>query len=203
MNTVLRTPTLELVKAACEKFDQDYLIVEQALKELFNQYPGNNDLRHVLLKVVALNSLYSVQIFVYSTTIPDVEDVARHIYRNAQSIAIPPAVGSPEIVDSMARVTIPKKADRNYFSFATKYCSWHNPESYPIYDSRVDKYLWSLQKQDHFAKTEFVHADLWDYPNFLEVMVFFRNFYNLGAFTFKEIDKFLWSEDGTPSPVSN
>jgi hypothetical protein len=45
MNTVLRTPTVELVKAACEKFDQDYLIVEQALKELFNQYPGNNDLR--------------------------------------------------------------------------------------------------------------------------------------------------------------
>jgi hypothetical protein len=32
-------------------------------------------------------------------------------------------------------------------------------------------------------------------------LIAFRDFYGLGSFTFKDIDKFLWSERGTPSPV--
>jgi hypothetical protein len=194
MNTILRRPTLDLVTAACEKFDKENLIIEQALKELFNQYPHNSDLSRVLLKVVALNRLYSTQILA-------VMDVAQHIHRNAQDIDSALAAGSPQIVDKIARVTIGVSGkERRNLSFATKYCSWHNPESYPIWDSRVDKYLWALQKQDHFAPFFKANADLWDYPKFREVIIAFRNFYGLGSSTFKETDKFLWSEGGTPSP---
>jgi hypothetical protein len=57
MKTVLRRPTVDLVAEACKEFEKENLIIEQALKELFNQFPGNSDLSHVLLKVVALNRL--------------------------------------------------------------------------------------------------------------------------------------------------
>jgi hypothetical protein len=65
-------------------------------------------------------------------------DVALHIHRNAQYVDSALAAGSPEIFDKIARVTIRGK-EHNFFSFATKYCSWHYPEVYPIWDSRVDK----------------------------------------------------------------
>jgi hypothetical protein len=196
MKTVLRRPTVGLVRAACEEFDKANLIIEQALKELFNQFPANSDVSHVLLKVVALNRLYSTQILA-------VMDVAQHIHRNAQDIDSALAAGSSQIVDKIARVTISVSGkERRNLSFATKYCSWHNSESYPIWDSRVDKYLWTLQKQDPFAPFFKTNADLWDYPKFREVIIAFRDHYGLGSFTFKDIDKFLWFEGGTPSPVA-
>jgi hypothetical protein len=84
-----RMPTIrspERIRAACEAFDRDNPVVEPALTELFTQYPGNDDIRHVLLKVVALNALYSTQIFIYSERVPNVLDVALHIHKNAQEI---------------------------------------------------------------------------------------------------------------------
>jgi hypothetical protein len=197
MREVLRRPTVDLVTAACGRFDRENEIIERALKELFDQFPGNSDLSHVLLKVVALNRLYSTQILA-------VVDVAQQIHRNAQAIDSALAAGSSQIVDKIARVTLSVSGkERNNFSFATKYCSWHNPGAYPIWDSRVDKYLWTLQKQDHFAPFFKTNADLWDYPKFREVIIAFRDFYGLGSFTFKETDKFLWSEQGVPAPAGD
>ena len=45
-------------------------------------------------------------------------------FRNAK---VGLATGSPEIVDKIARVTLSINGKvRNNYSFATKYCSWHN-----------------------------------------------------------------------------
>jgi hypothetical protein len=73
MKTALTIPTEERVRSACKEFDQDNQIVEQALDELFNQYPRNDKLSHVLLKVVTLNRLYSTQVLA-------VVDMAHHIH---------------------------------------------------------------------------------------------------------------------------
>jgi hypothetical protein len=197
MSTELTTPTEERVRTACKEFDRENLDVEEALKELFNQYPSNSDMRHVLLKVVALNSLYSTQIFVYSEKVPNVLDVAQHIHKNAKEIDSALAVGSPEIVDTIAVVTVSEKKDRNYFSFATKYCSWHQPEFYPIWDSNVERYLGRLQKQTDFAKN-FNMAAHWKYPEFQSVMSALRDSYHLRG-SFKDIDKFLWLYGGPTS----
>jgi hypothetical protein len=162
---------------------------------LFSHYPRNNDLPRVLLKVVALNRLYSTQIFA-------VMDVASHIHQHAQDIDSALTSGSPEIVDKIARVTISASGKvRNNYSFATKYCHWHSRASYPIWDSRVDRCLWTLQKRDRFAAFFNANADLWEYPKFRDAIAALRDFYGLGSFTFKEIDKFLWSEGATPSPA--
>jgi len=67
------------------------------------------------------------------------------------------AAGSPEIVDRIAKIKVEGKLF-NFFSFASKYASWHNPAAYSIYDSQVDAYFWKLQ-EDHSAS--FLHPDLW------------------------------------------
>ena len=96
------------------------------------------------------------------------------------------AQGSPRIVDEIARFLL-DKTGRKFYAFASKYCSWHNPGAYPIWDSNVCRYL-SCLKDTPFAK-----PDYWErYAQFVSLMAHFREHYKLDAFGFKEIDKFLW-----------
>jgi hypothetical protein len=192
MRAMWTIPNEENVRAARDQFDHDNPEIEQTLKDLFRQHPENGNLSQVLLKVVAVNALYSTQVFIYSEKIPNVVDIAKHIVRNAQQIDSALTAGSPEIVDRIAKVTVSGKKDRNYLSFATKYCSWHRDDSYPIWDSNVGNYLRHLQKQTDFAADFNLNAD-WKYPTFHGVMSDFRSRFGLGSFTFKDIDKFLWT----------
>src|ERR1035441_2254588 len=181
MHGLLATPTVELVKAKICEFDGDpsTRLGEDALGQLWAQFPRNTETPHVLLKVLALNNLYKTRVRDI-----DVEILARHI----AGLGIDPllAEGSASAVDLITHCD----KLRDYVSFATKYCSWHNPDAYPIYDSRVNECLWSYKKQDGFAK--FHRQDLSVYPRLCDVMIRFRQFYSLGAFNFKAIDKFLW-----------
>ena len=196
-------PNPSSVKDACKRFDKENAVVERTLEELFRQYPTNDDEAHVLLKVVALNRLYSAGILA-------VMDVARHICQHAQEVdgelkADPP---SPEAVDKIVGLTI-LGTGRRFWSFATKYCSWHRPESYPIWDSRVALYLRSLKGSDFTRPDNWIQypqfadsgvnggarwrPDNWThYREFKDLMNRFRDFYNLRSFTFKDIDKFLF-----------
>jgi hypothetical protein len=185
MDTALRAPDAVLVREACEQFDRENETSEKALAELFAAYPGNDNASHVLLKVVALNSLYSTRILA-------VLKLANHIAEQGAQIDAALAAGSAEAVEVIAGAG---QIDLTFYSFATKYCNWHNPGAYPIYDSRVDKYLWGLKKQGLFSSEKLAErGDMWSYPAFCEVMTAFRNDFGLGAFSFKEIDKFLWSQ---------
>lgn len=126
MKHPLPQPTAELVTAAGIEFDKDpsTQLGEEALKLLFTQFPRNTDISEVLLKALTLNKLYSARVRDI-----DVDPLARHI----ASLRIDPLLveGSPSAVDVIS------KCDglRQYFSFASKYCSWHNASAYPIYDS--------------------------------------------------------------------
>jgi hypothetical protein len=138
-------PTSQLVDDACAKFDIDNKLAEGALEELFRQYPENKDPKHVLLKVVAVNTLYRTNIFA-------VEGVAAHISQNVSDLDPALQSGDAEIVERISKIRVGNAGrEFNFFSFSSKFCSWHNPESFPIYDARVENYLWTLQKQDVLA----------------------------------------------------
>lgn len=85
--------------------------------------------------------------------------VAKHIL----SLDIDERLKSGDIflVNEIQNITIKEGVQRKFYSFATKYCSHHNPLAYPIYDSYVEKVLKYFRKTDHFAK--FKNADLKDY----------------------------------------
>jgi hypothetical protein len=86
-------------------------------------------------------------------------------------------------------VTLNGKERKNY-AFATKYCSFHNPSEYPIYDSFVDRVLRAYQKQDSFSSLPL--GELKDYARFKEVLKAFVMFYDLGNVNARELDYFLW-----------
>jgi len=177
----LQIPTPKSVKLACARYDQRHQLAESVLEELFQLFPKNDDLNHVLLKVVAVNGLYH-------TCIYDLEEVARHIHEH--HVAIDGALSSadPAAIDLIAHLKVRSRA-HNFYSFATKFANCQQPQAFPIYDSRIDTYLWNLQLKNRFAG--FQHTDLCHYSKFVEIMTAFRSFHHLEAFTFKQIDKFL------------
>lgn len=94
----------------------------------------------------------------------------------------------PNAVDRIARVNIGGK-QRNFFSFASKYCSWHDPEHYPISDSFVENVLRGYRDLYEFDK--FRNSDLRNYARFKMIVENFRNYFGLTKFGLKKLDKFL------------
>ncbi len=177
----LPAPTVELVNAEDDEFDSNYQVVEEAIRQLISKFPHNTEISQVLLKVVLVNNLYGAGI-----PQKHVETVARHIAGLHIDAAL--AEGKTAIVDSIITCGGLKE---KYFSFASKFCSWHNPTAYPMYDRNVDECLWSYNKQDHFTT---YNRGSYSYVQFGAVVTAFRNFYGLNSVTFKDLDKFLWRQ---------
>ena len=175
-------PTEQLVQHYLDVFhaDERYFLADKAILELVEQFRDNTTLQHILLKVTAINDLYGTNI--YATF-----KMAHHIH----TLRIDPelAAASTDIVDKIAAVTFSDKP-RNVFSFESKYCSWHDPQNYPLYDYYVEKLLLAYRRKDKFAK--FKNADLRKYGHYKNIVSRFRDHYQLGRFSFKELDKFLW-----------
>ena len=178
----LARPTSDLLRRYIEQFEKDerYYVGDQAIIRLFKLLPSNKDLEDVLLKLSVVNDLYSTNIFATFK-------MAKHI----QSLGVDGELAnhSPEVVNRIADVTISGKSYR-FFSFATKYCSWHDQDNYPISDSFVERLLLTYQYQYGFA--QFEKTDLRDYPRFKGIVEQFQRHFGLLDFGLKRLDKFLW-----------
>ena len=160
---------------------ENYKLQEDALDKLFFELiPKNEDISDILLKVATLNDFYSTNIF-------SVYPLAKHIL----SIDIDERLrqGDVALVKEIQKVNY-GGVTKNFYSFATKYCSHHNPIEYPIYDSYVEKVLKYFRKKDKFAV--FKNADLKDYQQFKKILLTFRSYYCLEEFNLKEIDQYMW-----------
>jgi hypothetical protein len=180
----VKTPTPQLVKEYLNLWVSldNYRLQESSLEKLFiKTYPENKDMDDVLIKVCSLNDFYSTNIF-------SPFNVAKHIVDLDIDKRL--SNGDMSLVNEIAIVKVNDSKTMNFYSFATKYCSHHKPEIYPIYDSYVDKLLRHYRKEDKFYK--FKNDDLKIYSNFKNILLEFQKFYHLGDFTLKEIDKFLW-----------
>ena len=178
----LPQPTVEIVREYVCRFEKEgYGAIEKALEWLFRTFPKNNELGQVLIKAAALNDLYNTNIYA-------IDDMARHICGLGIDSRL--RQRSLDLVEEIAVVEVGGKRRRNY-SFATKYCSFHVPDAYPMYDGYVDAALWAFKKRDGFA--EFKRKEMWEsYPRYVEVIEAFRDYYGLEQFSLREIDRFLW-----------
>jgi hypothetical protein len=179
----LPVPSVEQVEFYLAQWDglEDYRLQEDALNRLFFKLsPENKNISDILLKVSVLNDFYSTNIF-------KVFPVAKHIL----SLQIDDRLkrGDVTLVDDIKEVVISGRT-LNFYSFATKYCSHHRPLDYPIYDSYVDEVLRYYRKHDGFAA--FKNDDLKNYTRFKSILEEFRNFYQLGKYSLKELDKYIW-----------
>ncbi|MDD5527553.1 MAG: hypothetical protein PHO56_01075 [Patescibacteria group bacterium] len=177
-------PSQEEVEYYLKLWDslENYTLQESSLRKLFTKtYPSNNDLDDVLIKVCSLNDFYSTNIFSPFT-------VAKHIVK----LKIDDNLKQNDltIVNKIARIEMNGGNTKNFYSFATKYCSHHKPAVYPIYDSYVDQMLVYCKNKDNFDF--FSKEDLKVYVQYKKILENFRKFYELEMFDLKQIDKYLW-----------
>lgn len=179
-----QVPTPELVRQYVHKFDdgRDGLI-DKALLDLFRAFPENVRFEHILFKVLGLNALDS-------TGVVAVQPAAKHIL--ALNIDEQLAQCSPELVNAIAVTPIKDGKTKRFLAFASKYCSWHIPEGYPIFDDVVARLINEYQRLDHFADHFWQNELERDYLTFARVVKSFRQHYGLSEFSFKDLDKFLW-----------
>ncbi len=183
MNIAVPNPSIEQVEFYLEKWDglENYRLQEDALNKLFFELcPSNADISDVLLKASTLNNFYSTNIY-------SIYPVAKHIC--SLDIDSRLKAGDVTLVRDIQYLTI-SDTQKNFYSFASKYCSHHNPLGYPIYDSFVDEILRYFRNRDSFS--EFQDGDLKDYVKFKSILIDFRSFYGLDKYNLKQIDQYVW-----------
>lgn len=152
---------------------------EKSLNKLFFQLcPANDCIEDILIKCSALNDFYSTNIY-------DISAVARHIL----SLHIDERLKNHDL--SLVRdIAYVEEIGKTYYSFATKYCSHHQPEHYAIYDSYVENVLVSLNMRDKFANFQ-RREDLKNYSTYMMAINAFQRRYGL-QYYIKELDMYLW-----------
>ena len=174
-------PTVEEIKKYLDvwKTLENYVYQENSLDKLFfDLIPENKQIEDILIKCSTLNDFYSTNIF-------SIYPVAKHIFE----LNIDKRLKECDLtlVNDIADVT---ELDRRFYSFASKYCSHHNPEQFPIYDNYVDKVLRYFRRVDKFAN--FKNEDLKDYVKFKTILDEFKVYYALNQYSLKDLDRYLW-----------
>ena len=177
------TPNKKEVEKYLNKWDslENFVLQESALDKLFfKTYPENKDINDILIKASSLNDFYSTNIF-------SIFPVAKHI----QQLNIDKRLKNfdESLVNDIANVTI-NGTQKNFYSFATKYCSHHFPKNYPIYDSFVEKVLLYFHKRDKFY--DFKKENLKNYSQFKNILIQFKKFYGIDEYNLKDIDRYIW-----------
>jgi len=183
MDVNVPDPSIDQVEVYLKKWDglENYRLQEDALNKLYSELcPNNTDVIDVLLKASTLNDFYSTNIF-------SIYPVAKQIC--ALDIDARLKAGDVTLVGDIQYVTIGDTL-KNFYSFASKYCSHHNPLEYPIYDSYVDEVLRYFRNRDGFS--DFQDGDLKDYVKFKSILIDFRTFYGLDRYNLKQIDQYVW-----------
>ena len=178
---------------------ESYRIQESLLRKLVDEYPTHENKSAVETKVKLLNLFYS-------TGIQAVNLMAEHIL-SIEDIDGRLLQGDSKLVPQIAKLKVGKGDIRFNYSFATKYCAYHQPKKFPIYDSIValtfaslfekglfPKYKYSRGKsntRNTYSKTEFMDK-LKEYDFYIKVYNHFMEEYDLTSLCYREVDSYIW-----------
>lgn len=162
--------------------DKKFIKIESSLDLIFlRTFPLNNTLEEILLKVSAINQMYNANLF---SLLPIAEHILNlDIDRRLEAI-------DTHLVNELALVAEEGRV-KNFYSFATKYCSRQKPDDYSVYDSYVEKSLKYFRDKDNLIS--FKNSDLKNYSSFSKIIYDFKVIYKLHNRTLKEVDLFLWN----------
>ena len=161
---------------------ESYSIQEDILQRLVKDYPDHTNKAAVEVKVKLLNLFYSTYILATNR-------MTEHIL-GINNIDARLKKGDKSLVEEIAKLTIGSKT-YNLYSFATKYCAYHNPEAFPIYDNIVAKVLTKLNTGKETDKA--FEKKLRDYASYIQIYDTFMKDYGLwGHLTYRQVDAYLW-----------
>ncbi len=186
---------------------KDIKLQEDLLAELFQENTitkENKNLDIILMKVTMLNSFYSTMI-----KNKDLVAVARYIECLGMDERLAQYGDKPNIklIHELA-YGIKDFADdeiNNIYSFASKYCAWHEPDLYPIVDSYTKGVLYKINKELNLWKTiphnnsdgfkrithdALNHYDVY-YDLYMGVLSYVKEEYKL-TLSLKQLDIFLY-----------
>ena len=148
---------LPLTEKNIEKWDKE---VEQTpnygkemliIHDILNQFPLHNDINIIAMKIAVIDVTNSTHLSQYKSAL-SLYDLAEVIL-NIPNFDTRLQNGDPELVNIIAK----NIGTINMFSFASKYCTYHNVEvykrdDYSIYDSVLKDYLPYYVNQYNFKK---------------------------------------------------
>ena len=182
---VMHVPSLSIAEKYIEQVvaDKKYCAYKCILSDLFTRhYPNNVNFEQVLLKCTILNDFYL-------TNIIDTFTVAKHIIE-VRDIDKRLKNGDLSLIDEISEVNF-KNVTKKFYSFATKFCHSHQPDSYPIYDKNVDIALWYFAEKGYIS-LDFKRKELRDYKTFKEIVDNFRDSNKLNILNYEKLDNYLW-----------
>ncbi len=176
----------QLVRAS-DNYGKEALIIHDVL----NAFPDNTDLNTVAMKIAVIDVTNSTHLAQKKSLI-SLYDISKLII-NIKDFDVRLQQGDPDLVNDIAKNT----GAINLFSFATKYCTYHNVEiygrdDYSIYDGIVKEAL------PHYVRGLSVHKiDTWrrsyNYAAFNECIGKLLDDCDIHiSFRRRKFDHFLW-----------
>ncbi len=181
---------MQQILARCaQAFEDDKYttLFYEAVRLTFENYPKNVDKLAVLLKFTILNDLYR-------TNIMDKVKIVDHLYRLSTEENLDALLKSGNL-DAVSKIrcghgirTKKTGKERNFYSFATKYCHFSNPKCYPIYDQYVEKAIMKLREGDYIQFRN--QNDLHDPQTFRDII--YQIIQKSGLDSYQKVDRALW-----------
>ena len=187
LDSILEKPTKALVEKFVTEYKNDihYSHADKLQSKLTEKF--TEDYESILSAVIFLNQIYSTNIY-------SVYGVADHIHSKRDAILPAIKAGKMDAVSMIAQghgiVREGKEKEIVFYSFATKFCNYLNPEFYSIFDSHVEKMLKAYHRKFGFYTGQ--QKNLRDYATFKEWIQAFLKHFDLHC-TLWELDKFLWT----------
>lgn len=186
----LQKPTKEFISDILNLYstEQNGNELNKNLLKLFKTFEDDNNKYNVLIKVAALNKIYS-------TAITNINPVVEQIIEvNKRCSNLNKLEDYIYFIDEIAKIKWTNKKgesfERNNLSFASKYVHFVSEFQTPIYDS----YIWIIIKGYLGQKIE-NEVTFKNPENFKEFYFTFDKFkkeFNLESYSNYELDKFLW-----------
>lgn len=195
------------VKECLELFEEQESLKERALRKVFNQWPNNTDEDEVLVKITLLNVFYSTFLNNYAsdkTDKIDIESMASVIVDIENFDELVHSANKSDQIRLVNAIRYCGKASKeespfyDAYSFATKYCNWHNPKAFPIadrYSKGMVYYLACFMEGVGRVPGGLTQQALLDYETFCDWHSKVSRFVceRCGTeFSLKEIDEFFW-----------
>ena len=183
-----------------ENIEEQHRLVEESanygkegliIREVLNAYPKHDDLNTIAMKIAVIDVTNSTHLSQYKSQL-SLYDLAKVIL-DIPAFDVRLAAGDPELVNIIAK----NVGAINMFSFASKYCTYHNVEvyhrdDYSIFDGIVKESLPNYV--DGLSKHKLdVRRSEYNYVAFNECIGGLLDEYNIHIpFRRRKFDHFLW-----------
>jgi hypothetical protein len=179
----------QILKKCLQEFESDEtsMLFYEAVRQTFEGCPGNSDKSFVLLKFIVLNNLYQTNVMARDKMVDHLHNLA--LKKGLDRLLIS---GKSEAVNKirLGHGILVKKGpkERDFYSFAAKYCHFSNPRCYPVYDRYVSIAVMNLRESNHI---EFHNQDDFYEPKMFRDIID-QIIERFGFADYQEADRALW-----------